>query len=95
VGRVHDQAAVRAEDRLGDERLEHRAHDQLRPVAAHRRLHRARRGDDCDGHFVTELAQGDFEALAEAVVRRDEKQHAQAPSRDGTGGEGSHAGTER
>ena len=53
------------------------------------------RGDDCDGHFVTELGQGDFDALAEAVVSRDEKQHAQASSRGGPGGEGSHAGTER
>jgi hypothetical protein len=79
---MHTQAAMTAEDRLGDDRLEHRADDQLRPVAGRRRLHRAREGDDCDGDLMTELGECDLDALAEAVVRQEEQQHPQAAVRD-------------
>jgi hypothetical protein len=42
---VHDQAAVRRPDGLGDELLEHRAHDELGPVRRDGRLHRRARVD--------------------------------------------------
>ena len=74
---VHDQAAMLRPDRLRDHLLEHRAHDQLRPVLADRRLHRGGRVDHRDRHLVAELGQRDPGALAEAVVRRHQEQDPQ------------------
>jgi hypothetical protein len=74
---VDDQAAVRGPDRLRDERLQHRADDQLGLVRRDGRLHRLRRVDDGDRDLVPELGQRDPGALAEAVVGRDQEQHAQ------------------
>ena len=71
---VHDQAAMAGPDRLGDQLLQHRAHDQLRAVLADRRLHRGGRVDHRDRHVVAELGQRDPGALTEAVVRRHEEE---------------------
>ena len=90
---VHDQAAMRGEDRLGDDRLQHRADDQLRPVAVHRRLHRCGGRDDGDVDLVALLLERDLHALAQAVVRRHEEQHAQAAVCEGEGGGGVHVPT--
>ena len=45
---VHDQTAMRGPDRLRDQLLQHRAHDQLRAVLADRGLHRGGRVDHRD-----------------------------------------------
>ena len=74
---VHDQAAMLRPDRLGDQLLEERAHDQLRPVRADSRLHRGGRVDHRDRHLVAELGQRDPGALTEAVVRRHQEQDPQ------------------
>ena len=77
--RVHDQTAMPGPDRLGDQLLQHRAHDQLRAVLADRRLHRGGRVDHRDRHVVAELGQRDPGSLTEAVVRRHEEQDPQRP----------------
>jgi hypothetical protein len=79
---VHDQATMPRPDRLGDQPLQHRAHDQLRAMLADRRLHRRARVDHRDRHLVTELGQRDPRPLTEAVVRRHEEEnpHHTSPS---------------
>ena len=76
---VHDQAAMAGPDRLGDQLLQHRAHDQLRAVLADGRLHRGGRVDHRDRHVVAELGQRDPGALTEAVVRRHQEEDPQRP----------------
>jgi len=83
---VDDQAAMLAPDRLRDHLLEHRAHDQLGIVLGNRGLHGGGGVDDRDGHSVTELAQLDSRALAEAVVCRYEEEDPERRHRDSFGG---------
>jgi len=75
---MDDEAGVLAPHRLGDELLEHRAHDQVGPVDLDGPLDERRRVDDLDGDVVAHLGEGDVRALAEAVVRG---RHEQDPER--------------
>ena len=84
--RVQDQAAMLGPDRLRDHLLEHRAHDQLGMVLGNGGLHGGGGVDDRDGHSVTELAQLDPRALAEAVVCRYEEEDPERRHRDSFGG---------
>jgi hypothetical protein len=61
---MHDQAAVPRPDRLGDERLEDRADDEVGPGARHRRLYRRGGVDDGDPDVVAEVDERDACALA-------------------------------
>ena len=79
--RVHDQAAVAIGDRGGDDRLEHRADDQLGPVAGDGGLHLEPGRDHRDGDLVALLAERDLRALAQAVVSGDEEQDAHQEDR--------------
>jgi hypothetical protein len=98
---MHDQATMLAPDGLRDDRLEHRADDQLRRVARHGRLDRRTGVDDLDRDIVAEVGEGDGDPLAEAVVGRDNQQDPQRPlgpksgrgDREGVGrcGEAGHA----
>jgi hypothetical protein len=67
--RVHDQAAVLREDRLGDDLLQDRADDQLGLVTLDGDLHGLAGLDDLDLDAVAELGEGDLRSLAQAVVR--------------------------
>jgi hypothetical protein len=87
---VHDEAAMVAPDGLGDERLEHRADDQLRPVPGDGGLHLGAGADDRDGDVVAQLGQRHERALAEAVVRADEEEDPQRSRRAEGDGEGGH-----
>jgi hypothetical protein len=84
---VHDQALPLTPDALGDERLEHRADDQLGRVRRDRRLHLVPGADNLDRHIVPQLGQRDVRALAEAVMRRDEEKDLQSIV-----GRGAHGG---
>jgi hypothetical protein len=72
---VHDQTTMPRPDRLRDQPLQHRAHDQLRAMLTDRRLHRRGRVDHRDRHLVTELGQRDPRPLTEAVVRRHQEEN--------------------
>ena len=80
---MDDQAAMPGPDRLGDDRLEHRADDQPGPVLGHRGLHLGARAHDLHRNAVAELGQRDLDALAEAVVGGDEEEDSQARERRG------------
>ena len=75
---VHDQAAVPGGDRGRDDRLQHRADDQLGVPAGDGGLHLEGGGDDGDGDLMTQLGEGDLGSLAEAVVGGDEEEDAHA-----------------
>src|SRR5262249_9268945 len=76
--RVHDQALVLAPDALRDERLQHRADDELRLLRGDRRFHLMPGADDLDRHVVPELRERDVRALAEAVVGTDQEEDLQS-----------------
>ena len=76
---MHDQATMFAPDGVWDDRLEHRADDQLGRVARHRRLDRRARVHDLDRDSVTQVGQGHEDPLAETVVGRGEEQDPQRP----------------
>ena len=73
---MDDQARVLAPHRLGDELLEHRAHDEVGLVHLDGALDEVARVDDLDGDLVSHLGQGDVAALAQAVVRGGDEQDA-------------------
>ena len=80
------QAAVAPPHRLGNDRLEHRADDDVRGVRAHGADDRRGVLDNRDLDPVPELAQRDLHALAETVVRRGEQQDPQPFSGGRRGG---------
>ena len=76
---VHDQAAVPRPDRLGDDRLQDRADDQLGRVPGDGGLHRRAVLHHRDLDRVAELGERDLRPLAEAVVGGDEEEDPQRP----------------
>ena len=75
--RMDDEAGVLAPHRLGDELLEHRAHDEVGLVRLDGGLDDLARVDDLDGDVVPHLGEGDVATLAQAVMRGRHEQDAQ------------------
>ena len=75
--RVDHEAAVVVPDRLRDERLQERAHDQLGLVRRDRGLHLVALRDNLDLDVVALLGEGDENPLGQTVVGGDEEEDPQ------------------